>query len=90
NTMKPVAVNPKISISDILNKIKEDKAEYTVEVKKHQIEQLVAKLNRRQMAVSDKVKQDFKTLTGKNITQFIDELKTVQTDKLKNYIVEHE
>lgn len=90
NTMKPVAVNPKISISDILNKIKEDKAEYTVEVKKHQIEQLVAKLNRRQMEVSDKVKQDFKTLTGKNITQFIDELKTVQTDKLKNYIVEHE
>ena len=90
NTMKPVAVNPKISISDILNRIKEDKAEYTVEVKKHQIEQLVAKLNRRQMAVSDKVKQDFKTLTGKNVTQFIDELKTVQTDKLKNYIVEHE
>lgn len=90
NTMKPVAVNPKISINDIIERIKENKSEYTLQVRQNQLNQLVAKLNRRQMAISDKVKQDFETLTGKTATQFIDELKNVSADKITEYVAEHE
>ena len=90
NTMKPVAVNPKISISDIIKGIKEDKPEYTVQMKKKQLEQLVAKLNRRQMAISGKVKQDFQTLTGKTAAQFIDELKIVPAENIADYVIKHE
>lgn len=88
--MKPVAVNPKISINDIIERIKENKSEYTLQVRQNQLNQLVAKLNRRQMAISDKVKQDFETLTGKTATQFIDELKNVSADKITEYVAEHE
>ena len=85
NTMKPVVVNPNISIGDIINKIKEDNGIYTADelkYKQNQLEQLVGKLNRKQQSMSDKKKKDFKTMTGKSTTDFIDELRALPVEKL--------
>ena len=93
NTMKPVVVNPNISIGDIINKIKEDNGIYTADelkYKQNQLEQLVGKLNRKQQSMSDKKKKDFKTMTGKSTTDFIDELRALPVEKISSYIQEHE
>lgn len=42
------------------------------------------------MAISDKVKQDFQTLTGKTVAQFIDELKIVPAENIADYVIKHE
>ena len=118
NTMKPVAVNPKITIQDIVNNLtqtinhiayindnsastvitvpKNKTIDYTVnnandfDYKKNQIGQLVAKLNRRQQAWSDKLKKQFKTQTGKSTTKFIDELKEIAPENIAQYLVNHQ
>ena len=72
NTMKPVVANPTTTITQLLDGLEELKDEEQI---KQQINQIIAKLQRKKRNMSEKTKEHFVSMTnGKDPTQFINEI----------------
>lgn len=72
NTMKPVVANPTTTITQLLDGLEELKDEEQI---KQQINQIIAKLQRKKRNMSEKTKKHFVSMTnGKDPTQFINEI----------------
>ena len=72
--MKPVVQQPKIKITELIDAIKE-----TTEPKiiAFQIQQVIAKLQRKKNNLSEKAISDFKTITGQTIDSYITNIETL-------------
>ena len=72
NTMKPVAVNPSVTFSQLLDGLEVLDDEKQLE---YQISQIVAKLQRKRRSIDEQTMEHFISMTGgKNPAQFIAEL----------------
>lgn len=93
NTMKPIVANPSISIDTIIEQIKEDSPQYSVDdqlkLKESNLKQLVGKLNRKYQGMTDEAKDHFQVITGKSAVEFIDDLQKVPTQELPEYLTKH-
>ena len=70
--MKPVVANPTTTITQLLDGLEELKDEEQI---KQQINQIIAKLQRKKRNMSEKTKEHFVSMTnGKDPTQFINEI----------------
>lgn len=74
SAMKPVTPNPSITLTDLNEELKKAEKE---SVKKHILDQIVAKINARKRWLKGESLEEFKTLTGNlEPEQFIEEVKT--------------
>lgn len=85
NTMKPVVANPNATFEDLLEGLE---ALPTEEQIKHQIDLIVAKLQRKKRSMNDKTMEHFVDLSGgQNPTQFIDKIKGITPEEAKALIL---
>lgn len=85
NTMKPVVANPKASFNDLINGLE---ILPTEKQKKNQIDMIIAKLQRKKRNLNGKGLEHFIDLSGgRNPTQFINELRSMSTEKAKEHIL---
>ena len=85
NTMKPVVANPAASFTQLLNGLEVLQDEKQV---KNQINQIVAKLQRRKRNMDSKTMEHFISMTGgKDPTQFIAELQNSKPEEAKKQLL---
>lgn len=87
NTMKPVVVNPSVSFNQLLDGLEVLEDEKQVE---YQIDQIIAKLQRKKRKLDDKIMEHFVSMTGgMNPTQFIQQLKQETPQQARDRILAH-
>ena len=87
NTMKPVVVNPATSFTQLLDGLSEINDDKQVE---QQINQIIAKLQRKKRNMSPKVMDYFISMTdGKDPSQFIMEIKKSDVQEAKNSLLKY-
>mgnify|MGYP001851940222 CR=1 FL=1 len=85
NTMKPVVVNPTTSFTQLLDGLEEVEAE---EVVKAQVDQIIAKLQRKKRQMDDRTMEQFISMTGgMDPTQFIVEIEKQKPTEAKNRLL---
>lgn len=85
--MKPVVQQPKIKITELIDAIKE-----TTEPKiiAFQIQQVIAKLQRKKNNLTEKAISDFKTITGQTIDSYITNIETLAPVEAATQIIKDE
>ena len=85
--MKPVVQQPKIKITELIDAIKE-----TTEPKiiAFQIQQVIAKLQRKKNNLTEKAISDFKTMTGQTIDSYITNIETLAPVEAATQIIKDE
>jgi type I restriction enzyme, R subunit len=87
NTMKPVVANPSASFTDLINGLKVLKTE---EQQANQIDVIIAKLQRKKRNLRTSELAQFVDLSGgKSPSQFIEDIKTLDTEAAKAHILLH-
>lgn len=87
NTMKPVVVNPSVSFNQLLDGLEVLEDEKQVE---YQIDQIIAKLQRKKRKLDDKIMEHFVSMTGgMDPTQFIQQLKQETPQQARDRILAH-
>lgn len=87
NTMKPVVANPETSFTQLLDGLNEANEEPQIQ---QQINQLIAKLQRKKRNMSAKTMELFKGMTdGKDPTQFINGIKHLPLSEAKEQLLAH-
>lgn len=87
NTMKPVVVNPSASFDQLLDglEVLEDEKQIP-----HQIDQIIAKLQRKKRKLDSKTMEHFVSMTGgMDPTQFIQQLEQEPLQQARNCILAH-
>lgn len=85
NTMKPVVVNPNTTFNQLLDELEKTKNEDQI---KQQINQIIAKLQRKKREMSNKTMEHFKNMTdGKDPNQFIYEMKHYDSETAKKRLL---
>lgn len=85
NTMKPVVANPTTTFSQLLNGLEEMQEEVFI---KQQIDQIVAKMQRKKRQMSSRALEHFKSMTdGKTPAQFIYEIEHSDLEMAKKRIL---
>ncbi|WKS94301.1 type I restriction-modification system endonuclease [Riemerella columbina] len=85
--MKPVVVNPTMSLEDLQTGIQRAKDEDTL---KKYVNQLVGRLQRRAKNIIDEDKEYFLNITqGVDVQEFIKELKSLPAEHIKTFVQEH-
>lgn len=85
NTVKPVVVNPTTSFTQLLDGLEEVEAE---EVVKAQVDQIIAKLQRKKRQMDDRTMEQFISMTGgMDPTQFIVEIEKQKPIEAKNRLL---
>ena len=85
NTMKPVVVNPKITFTQLLDGLEEMKEEDEIQA---QIDQIVAKLQRRKQHMDADTMEHFTSMTGgMDPTQLIAEIEKQQPEDAKKRLL---
>ena len=83
SSMKPVAVNPKVTFDELIDSFSQLK---TNEQKQSQIDILIAKLQRRKRKMTDSEKEQFQDLTGETVDDFIKKVKGMDSAEACEYI----
>lgn len=87
NTMKPVAANPSITYSQLLDRLEEMQDESHI---KNQVNQIAAKLQRQKRKLSGQTLEHFISMTGgKDPSQFITDLLQKSPEEAKNCLLGH-
>lgn len=85
NTMKPVVANPSTTFTQLLDGLESFDNEKQVE---HQINQIIAKLQRKKRNMSERMLEQFKSMTGgKDPTAFICEIEHEATENAKKRLL---
>ena len=87
NTMRPVVANPLTSFTGLLEELREMKDEAYV---KNQINQVIAKLQRKKNDMDSNTMEQFKDMTGgKNVEEFIIDIKNRNAEDAKNTVLSY-
>lgn len=87
NTMKPVVVNPTTTFTQLLDGLNEIEGEEMIQA---QVNQIIAKLQRKKRRMDEKTMEQFISMTGgQDPTQFIVDLEKQNPDRAKKRILEH-
>ena len=87
NTMKPVAANPSASFGQLLDGLEVLEDEKQIE---YQIDQIIAKLQRKKRKLDSKTMEHFVSMTGGvDPSQFIQQLEQESTRQARNRILAH-
>lgn len=87
NTMKPVVTNPTTTFTQLLDGLEEMTDEMQ---EKQQINQIIAKLQRKKRNMSAKTMEHFKSMTdGQDPTEFISEIEHSSTQDAKERLLAH-
>lgn len=87
NTMKPVVANPSASFGQLLNGLEVLEDEKQIE---YQIDQIIAKLQRKKRKLDGKTMEHFVSMTGgMDPTQFIQQLEQEPPQQARNRILAH-
>ena len=87
NTMKPVVANPSASFGQLLDglEVLEDEKQIA-----YQIDQIIAKLQRKKQNLDSKTMEHFVSMTGgTDPAQFIQQLEQESTQQARNHILDH-
>lgn len=87
NTMKPVVANPTITFTQLLDGLEVVEDEKEIEA---QVNQIIAKLQRKKRNMSDKTMEQFISMTdGMDPTQFIVNIERMNPDKAKERLLKY-
>ena len=88
NTMKPVVANPSVSFGQLLKGLEVLEDEKHVE---YQIDQIIAKLQRKKQQLDSNAMEHFLSMTGgMNPDKFIQQLEQEKTQQTRNRILSHQ
>lgn len=88
STMKPLAASSAATFNDLLNGLEVFETNEQIE---NQIDLIVAKIRRKQKRMTSTQKEHFDAVTGgKSTEEFINELKSLPTEKAKEFILNNE
>lgn len=83
SSMKPVAVNPKVTFDELIDSLSRLKSN---EQKQSQIDMLLAKMQRRKKKMTDFQKKQFQDLTGETVDDFVQKVKSMNSMEACKYI----
>lgn len=88
--MQPVVQNPSIKMTELIDSMK-DVPDTEHKVIRYQIEQLLAKLNRKKNAITEAALSDFKVLTKEpSIESYVDKIECMSPSEAKKQIIHDE
>lgn len=86
-TMKPVVANPKTSISDLLDTLAEEKPNDEAVIR-HQIGQILAKIQRKGRRLTDEQEEQFKAMTGaKSYAAYVHDLAEKNNEAVREKLI---
>ncbi|QDY72594.1 type I restriction-modification system endonuclease [Geobacillus thermoleovorans] len=86
-SMKPVVARPQATLTELFDEL--EPLEQTAHLE-YQKEQIIAKMQRKKRTWSDRQHEDFRVLSGgKTVDEFIDWLKSLPSDELKDGLKEY-
>ncbi|WP_047758540.1 helicase-related protein, partial [Geobacillus sp. ZGt-1] len=86
-SMKPIVARPQATLTELFDEL--EQLEQTAHLE-YQKEQIIAKMQRKKRTWSDRQHEDFRVLSGgKTVDEFIDWLKSLPSDELKDGLKEY-
>ncbi len=87
NTMKPVVANPTTTFTQLIDELKETEDEAYI---KNQINQVIAKLQRKNKNIDSKTMEHFVDMTdGMNLTKFVEDLQNKNPEDAKEQLFKY-